>query len=214
MDLPERFSVRIKDYPGLTHGVKRNDNGMYEMKWSRGFFEALCDRCPLTVGAFRNREIDEKHMQAWLESGDWLIVDDSKKERDVKLPDEASSTNSAASLPSQFYFTYKDDNFPKFKATLSDSGEWYEIDWEGRVGSSTYSTKLAQKFVTEKYWKIIDKKPLTAEQRRFNSEFREQIRALGQSIKLNENDIEHKIKLIDSYNERIEQLKAKIVEEV
>jgi endonuclease III len=67
-------------------------------------------------------------------------------------------------------------------------------------------------YLKRQIWEIVDRKPLTAEQKKANKEFEEQIKALESSIKINEQDLEHKLRLIGNYNERIEMLKAKIVE--
>jgi GAF domain-containing protein len=57
-----------------------------------------------------------------------------------------------------------------------------------------------------------DKPALTAEQQRTLKDFKEQVAQLDQSIKLNEQDVAHKMILISSYKARQDELLDKIAE--
>ncbi len=186
MDLPEKFQFRIDTHRDFTHTAKKNSVGDYEVEWAKGWLKQQDIYDPWIVA-------NEKEVKGWVNNGGWIMVGDSKK----KFPDE-------------FYFTNTLDHTCHAKLY----GGIFIIDNLECEHSCGLDVATVQRWVKRGDWKIIDKRPLTAEQLRFNVEFREQIKALESSIKINEQDIEHKIRLIDNYNERIEQLKAKIVEEV
>jgi hypothetical protein len=63
-------------------------------------------------------------------------------------------------------------------------------------------------------WIIVEKKPLTAEQQRQLNDFKERIASLEQSIKLNEQSIEHYKRLVANYETTKQDLLKKIEEMV
>jgi len=133
------------------------------------------------------------------------IVEEAKQE--YTLPDEVPQ------LPSVFYFIV-DEEGEEFKAVECEGG--FHITWDftqGGYEGIDYAAVAVEKFIRNKDWKIINKQPLTAEQLRSNAEAREQIASLLHNIKLRKQDVEHAEILMKNYQERIDQLKSKLVEE-
>jgi hypothetical protein len=134
----------------------------------------------------------------------WVVVDDKPKQE-----------NSASSLPDEFYFhvvCFEDEEL--YKATR-EIGDNFLVTWEssamGQVGTS-YTEGRIQRYLANGDWKIMTKPVLTAEQQKQLKEFKEQVAQLDSSIKLNEQDIEHRNRLIANYKERQEVLRKKIAE--
>jgi hypothetical protein len=189
--LPDKFQFRVDTHPGYTHTATRLAYGAYEINWARGWHKAIGEIKRLTCTS------DDAH--DWVKSGGWLVVDEAPKQEDVVLPDE-------------FYFNVEGDD-ELFKAKRLN-GKMFHITWNsagGREGSH-YTEQKISSYLKEGDWKILDKKPLTAEQKRDLKDFEEQIAQLEQSIKLNEQDVEHKLRLIGNYRARQDDLRDKIKE--
>lgn len=195
MKLPSKFSVRVAEFPGLTHTVKRNDWGDYEVRWSRGFFEALM-AAGKNIETFRDRVVDEDHVQAWLNSKQWQVVDFEQKKQEETLPDVFYIRTQAG----EYTFTKAGDDV------------WCCSTVENNLTAAWHKAEILRNLKSGA-WTRFDKKSLTAEQQRANKEIREQIQQLESSIKIQEQSVEHYQRMCASYRDRIEQLKLKIVEE-
>jgi hypothetical protein len=186
MKLPHKFQMRVKDYPGYTHHVEMNAWGDYEVKWARGFVHE--------VGYLPQRVVASEYAENYADIGAWIVVEDKPKQEEASLPDEFYFLNSVGehfkAQRQQFYWVL----------TSQEDGRTVSVT-EYRVKSSLKTS-----------WKIIDKKPLTAEQQRTLKDFNEQFAQLSQSIKLNEQDVAHKMMLISSYKARQDELLDKIAE--
>lgn len=189
MKLPDKFQFRVAGYTGYTHVAKRLDNNEFKIYWARGWGEDV-QRIEWFV-------CEEGEISKFVTTGNWIIADE-KKAQEQSLPDE-------------FYII---SNGTKYIMIKSGAGWrcWYPDQighgWHGAM----YDKEQIEYFVEAGYWKIINKKPLTVEQKRFNKEYREQIAQLESSIRIHEQSIEHYNRLIGNYCERIETLKSKIVE--
>jgi hypothetical protein len=184
--LPNTFQFRVDAYPGYTHTAKQNAHGDYEVKWARGWH--------LVKNPIERTVAHEHEVQEWVNNGGWLVVEDKPKQG--KLPDE-------------FYFDcFEDDTI--YKATRD--GTDFRIEWSGMRADIPCRYTEAQ--LTERFnsgdWKFLHKKPLTPEQQRTIKDFKEQLLALDSSIKISEQDIEHKQRLIGNYKARQDTLREKI----
>jgi hypothetical protein len=193
--LPDKFQMRTDDFPGFTHTVKLNAHGDYEVTWARGF-----DRKSYSMGrklpnvVFAQEEVLDAVQSLW-----WVIVEDTPKQKGANLPDE-------------FYFLNSQDY--TFKAERDLRTKYFNFESIDSPYSSkgAFSESEAQECLKCGLWKILDKPSLTAEQQRALNEFKEQVAQLDQSIKLNEQDVEHKLRLIGNYRARQDELRAKIKE--
>lgn len=198
MSLPDKFQFRTKTNLGFTHTAKKNANGDYEVEWAKGWLKLNNNTDPWIVAP----DCDIKH---FVESGGWLIVNDTPKVAEQNT------------LPDEFLFQC----FGKGTIyTAKRVGDSFNVTWVWDEPAPDcpnfclYSeTTLRERFARGD-WKILDKKPLTAEQKRANKEFQEQIQQLESSIRIQEQTIEHHTRMICNYMERIETIKGKIVEEV
>lgn len=198
MNLPDVFQMRTLGLPGYTHKVKKNAHGDYEVQWARGF--------PQKVGIVPTCVWTEDQVRQNINQCSWYLIDDTPK---------APVKQAEFTLPDEFYFVCPGSagNYT-YKAKITASAicvTWPEMlnpkePIEYSVGPFTAMVKSGE-------WKIIDKPTLTPEQIRFNKEYNEQIRALESSIKLSQQSEEHQKRLQQQYQERINDLKAKIVEE-
>jgi hypothetical protein len=195
--LPNKFQMRVKKYPGFTHEVKINGWGDYEVKWARGF--------PFAFGELPRVVFDSHEVHVCLEFGDWIIVEDKPKQKEEDF---------ASSLPDEFYFEYL--GWTYFVKRNTDKWDAFTCNAAGlverKVSDGPYSAKTFEGQFKKGTWKLLDKKPLTPEQERQLKDFNEQIAALDQSIKLNQQDIAHKERLIGNYQQRKEDLQEKIAE--
>lgn len=189
--LPDVFQMRVDELPGFTHVVKRLDSGGFKVKWARGWSEVTDIEWSIC---------DEEEAEDFVASGDWIVVDEAKQED---------------SLPDVFYFEHKDKTCSGLVVKTKHGQSGWNVTWSKDSGGRTefYSEFYIPSFIERGDWKIINKKPLTAEQLRANAEAREQISSLEHNIKLRKQDVEHAEILIKNYQERINQLSSKIVEE-
>lgn len=187
MKLPNKFQMRVSSIPGFTHTVTKNANGDYEVNWARGY--------PNKIGSLPIRTFDEWDVDRAVESGAWIVVEETPKQDNVKLPDE-------------FYFQV--DGQGEVYHMLADRDGYKCTDTWGN--SAWHSHTYVVGAVKEGAWRILDKKPLTAEQQRSLKSFQEQVAQLDSSIKLNEQTIEHHERLISNYKSRQDDLRDKIAE--
>jgi len=201
--LPNKFQMRVSHLPSFTHSVSKNANGDYEVNWARGY--------PNKIRSVPRKTFEDWDAVRMVESGSWIIVDDKPKQEETKLPDEWVSEKPPAQIPSQFYFEHKNGH-DAGSVCLTRDGRVWNVLWGGRKEAGYYSYGWIPAFVEKGVWKVIDKKPLTAEQQRQLKEFLEHVAQLSQSIKLNEQDVAHKMMLIGSYKARQDDLLDKIAE--
>jgi hypothetical protein len=201
MSLPDKFQMRTNTHPGFTHTVKRNAWGDYEVNWARGYHNVIHGKPRVTW--------DQQAVEERLQDLAWNIVDEQKAEK------EAAKAPVKESLPDVFHFVMTGSNDTTvFKATKGD--DKYVVSWTedyGRKGQTNYSVKMVQNIVSEGGWTVVEKTPITAEQQRLNKELNEQIAALQSSVRISEQNVEHQRRLQANYNERIDALKSKLVEE-
>lgn len=201
--LPDKFQMRVSAMPHFTNTVKRNAYGDYEVTWARGYPEAL-GKIPVKVFLAEQME--------WIVGeGYWVVVEDKPKQEETKLSDEWVSPKPPAQIPSQFYFAHKEGDCSG-SVSLRKDGKGWDVLWDGEKKAEYYSYNWVPAFINNGSWKILDKKPLTAEQQRSLKEFREQVQQLTNSIKIQEQDVEHKRRLISNYVQRQQELVAKIKE--
>jgi hypothetical protein len=191
--LPDKFQMRTNGFPGFTHTVKLNAHGDYEVTWARGF-----DRKSYSMGqALPNVVFTKEEVRKNVAGCVWYIVEDKpKQEKTEELPDE-------------FYCTYVGTD-KVYKGYFD--GKEYRLSHPTLPAEATYHKSRFLLAVKDGRFKILDKKPLTAEQQRTLKEFKEQVAQLDQSIKLNEQDISHKQRLISNYIARQDDLHKKIEE--
>jgi hypothetical protein len=185
--LPDKFQFRDKDLPGYTHTATLHDYGDYKVKWARGWAQV--------IGVIPDSVIDKNNVKCWVENGCWIIVNDTPKQKEASLPDE-------------FYIEVPRGAIYKFVAIDECTFMCHALDGSKETAPWSYNDISA--YIKSKVWKIVDKKPLTTEQQRTLKEFKEQIAQLDSSIKLNEQDIEHRNRLIGNYKARQNDLRKKI----
>jgi hypothetical protein len=184
-EIPDVFQFRHADYTNYTHTAQLNRYGDYEVKWARGWANV--------VGFVPHVVFDSNEVNWLVEDGLWLLVDDNPKQKD-KLPDE-------------FYFTNSlDERFKAVRGKLY----WTLTCQEG--GRSLSVTEEQVKCSLKHSWKILPKPVLTAEQQRQLKEFKEQIFQLDNSIRIQEQTIEHHNRLVANYKSRQDDLRKKIEE--
>jgi hypothetical protein len=195
--LPDKFQMRTNGFPGFTHTVKLNAHGDYEVTWARGF-----DRKSYSMGRVLPHVVfTEEEVRKNVAGCMWYIVEDTPKQKEAEV-----------SLPDEFYFLVEGDD-ELFKAKRLNNNVFH-ITWDSeasREGSQYLAEKISS-YLKEGVWKIIDKKPLTAEQQRALKDFQEQVAQLDSSIKLNEQTIEHHARMIANYKSRQDDLRDKIAE--
>jgi hypothetical protein len=189
MKLPNKFQFRVKCLPGFTHTISKNAHGDYEVKWARGY--------PNKIREVPRAVLEECRVHSLVEVGAWIVVNDKQKQ------DE---------LPDEFYF--KHSHCPDDMHFTKRCGDFYMTTWN--CGTEEQHTVSGVVDYVKKFgwWIIQDKKPLTAEQQRQLNDFKERIASLEQSIKLNEQDVEHKRRLISNYEATKADLLKKIEEMV
>jgi hypothetical protein len=187
--LPDKFQFRVDTHPGYTHTATRRAHGAYEINWARGWHKAIGEIKWLTCTA------DEVHN--WVKSGGWLVVEDTPKQKEADLPDE-------------FYAAHS-PNSETIWHMKKDGDSWFS-NYRGMRNDVAYSETWLRNVFKEGLWCIVKKKTLTQEEQRALNEFKDQVAQLDQSIKLNEQDICHKQRLIANYNERRADLQKKIKE--
>jgi hypothetical protein len=188
MKLPDKFQMRVSRIPGFTHTVTKNTHGDYEVNWARGY--------PNKIGSLPRKTFDEGYVDQTVESGEWIVVEDTPKQDDMKLPDE-------------FYYRHRYGHVSGFAKRVANG---FDIIWADCDGCIFFAESLVNYFVDNGLWKILDKRPLTAEQQRTLKNFQEQVAQLDSSIKLNEQTIEHHTRLIANYKSRQDDLRDKIAE--
>jgi hypothetical protein len=186
--LPHKFQFRHCQHSNYTHTAKMNANGDYEVNWARGWANV--------IGIVPNVVFDSDLAAELVKAGSWVVVDDKPKQE-----------NSASSLPDEFYFL--NSLGERFKAVRGQSYWTLTRQEDGRTLSVT-DDQVKHSLKTS--WEMITKLVLTAEQQRQVKEYKEQVAQLDSSIKLNEQDIEHRNRLIANYKERQETLRKKIEE--
>jgi hypothetical protein len=201
-ELPGSFQMRVKGYPAYTHKVKRNAHGDYEVTWARGWAEVI-QQVPWRIA-------DSREVENAIRDGDWIVVEDKPKQKDVLL-DVSASAKPAAQLPSQFYFKHIDSHIV-FKAALDSVCPGYNITWDKQGHESFFYIEDAATYVGDGRWKILDKPVRTPEQERALKQYKEQIAQLDSSIRINEQSVEHYLRLIAGYEERQKELLAKVEE--
>jgi hypothetical protein len=187
MKLPDKFQFRVSAYQGYTHTAKLNAHGDYEVKWARGWHLVAAQSIDWIVAT-------ENEVQGWVNGGGWLIVDEQPKQE---------------VLPDEFYFEHENKDYSG-KAYREPYG--WTVNWGNDWPNSFYHESWISHFINKGMWKIVDKKPITAEQQRQLNDFKERVAALEQSIKLNEQDVEHKKRLIANYESTKQDLLKKIEE--
>lgn len=198
MKLPSRFTFQLKRAKGFTHSAKVVEDQV-EVKWSRGWHESRvgCGDEPYD-SIWSVCSVDS--VENWVQKGSWIIVDQPEAKQEDTLPDE---------------FTLKANLFgSKFQCTRTKGG----FNFVNERGATTLDSPISEEFILDAIqdgaWKIIDKKPLTAPQQKANAEYREQIQQLNNSIRIQEQTVEHHERMIANYKGRIADLEQKIVEEV
>lgn len=194
-DLPHKFQFRTRKNPSFTHSCKLNAYGDYEVKWARGFFNEI-GRVLYVV--YSRKELEEK-----FESNSWIIVVDKPKQE-----------NSASSLPDEFLVQHSDSGNKYILKRVSES-VWHIYGTNGTKEVNPnypYSLERILGYIEQGAWKIVNKPTLTAEQQKQLKEFKEQIAQLEQSIKLNQQDICHKERLVANYEQRKSDVLSKIAE--
>ena len=184
-DLPVKFQFRHCYHTNYTHTAKLNAHGDYEVNWARGWANV--------IGKVPNVVFDSNLAKELIEAGSWELVDDKPKQKE--------------GLSDEFYFQCESDSLDvTYKAKKID-GKFF-VTWDGMIPSfpAWYTEDQLQCRFKEGHWKIITKPVLTAEQQRQVKELREQVTQLDQSIKLNEQDVEHKLRLISNYEARQKDL--------
>lgn len=192
-ELPIKFQMRAYGFPGFTHTVKMNGWGDYEVTWARGF-----DRLSHSMGgSLPNKVFDVEKVKQFVRNCEWFVIDDKPKQEEVstKLPD---------------VFCFDTPCGTGYKATKRDG--YYQVTWRGDDEGTTYGLTMVADCVKQGIWKIIDKEPLTPEQQRALKDFKEQVAQLEQSIKLNQQDICHKDRLVANYEQRKSDVLGKIAE--
>jgi hypothetical protein len=189
--LPDKFQMRLSATPGYTHTVKRNAHGDYEVNWARGYSNTL-HVIPSKVWA--QEEVLDAVQSLW-----WVIVEDTPKQKGANLPDE-------------FYFLNSQDYTFKAKRDLRTKYFNFESIDSPYSSKGAFSESEAQECLKCGLWKILDKKPLTAEQQRTLNEFKEQIAQLDSSIRIAEQNIEHHNRMVANYRQRQNDLRDKIRE--
>lgn len=188
-ELPHKFQMRTNGFPGFTHTVKLNKWGDYEVTWARGF-----DRMSYCIdGSIPNKTFDAGEVTKFVRNCEWVIVEYKPMVEDV--------------LPDEFYFLNSLDEH--FKAQRQQSYWLLTSQEHGRtVSVSEDQVKSALKTS----WKILTKPILTAEQQRQVKAFREQIDQLSNSIRIQEQTVEHHTRMIANYLARQDDLHEKIAE--
>lgn len=193
MKLPEKFQMRHTDNAGFTHCVKRVGD-KFKVKWARGWAEDLYRRKGKVL--YYNN-FDEEDIVEYIKRGSWIIVDEKKPQEEA--------------LPDVIHFKLYGNPY-----VLTKSGCNWQCWHKGQVGNkdrgSYYSEEELKKYFADGTWERYEPVVLTAEQQRANKDCQERIAALNSSIKLNQQDIEHRNRLIANYEQQIKDLKAKIVE--
>jgi hypothetical protein len=193
MKLPDNFQMRVSRIPGFTHTVTKNGYGDYEVNWARGY--------PDKIGSLPRKTFEECDVTQMVEYGAWVVVEDTPKQEEASLPDD-------------FCVQHRDSGH-KYVLKKKSYNVWNIYDPDGATEANPnypYTSDQINKYLASRTWKIIDKKPLTPEQQRTLKEFKEQVQQLDSSIKLNEQDIEHRNRLIANYKARQDDLRKKIEE--
>lgn len=184
-DLPSKFQFRHKRDTGFTHTCKINARGDYEVTWARGWANV--------IGEVPWRVFQKLEVEYAVNACDWMVVEDKPKQEE-ELPDEFYFLNSLGE---------------PFKAQRLQHYWQLTCQEDGRtVSVSEDQVKTSLKIS----WKILDKRPLTAEQQKAVNAFREQIQQLDSSIRINEQTIEHHQRMIGNYEQRQNDLLEKIAE--
>lgn len=189
--LPSKFQFRLYEHQGYTHIAEQVSPGAYKIKWARGWHNI--------VNAIEWTDCLDSEIQGWVDDGGWIIVDDTPEQ---KKQEEA--------LPDFFLCTYDSREEPYNAEVIGDRVYVWLDGWETKA---SYTVENFKALIGKGGFQVLDKRPLTAEQQRSNKEYREQIATLESSIRLNEQDIEHKKRLIASYEGRKSDLLKKIVED-
>lgn len=195
MKLPDSFQFRDKADIGFTHSCKRNAYGDYEVKWARGWAERI-NEVPWCVA-------HESEVDHWVSGGGWTIVEEKPKQ-----------TASTSSLPDEFYVQNCDSGHI-YVMKKRYEGVWdiyYKDGVEKAYPNHAYHSDLILNYFKSGTWKILTKPILTTEQQRQVKEFREQIDQLSNSIRIQEQTVEHHTRMIANYRDRQDDLHEKIAE--
>lgn len=194
-ELPIKFQMRAYGFPEFTHTVKMNGWGDYEVTWARGF-----DRLSHSMGgSLPNKVFDVEKVKQFVRNCEWFVIEDKPKQKE-----------SADSLPDEFYFKlYGQGCVYKMKR---DGDGYHCTDPHAPADEGGHHTYAFTKRTIEEGSWVVCNAPLTAEQQKAVNAFREQIQQLDSSIKINEQDIEHKLRLIANYKQRQNDLLEKIAE--
>jgi hypothetical protein len=190
MELPEKFSFRRKDCPGFTHSAKVKGDEV-EVKWARGWANEI-NEVPW-------EDASKESVESWVQSGRWIIVEGKPKSK----------------YPDVFHFinTFGGND----KLTMTRDGDEWRCWHYGNIGEEGAGCRYSESEISNRFdggwWTPYEPKQLTAEQIRRNKEINEMLAQLDSSIKIAEQNIEHHNRLIQSYEERKEELKKGLVEE-
>lgn len=197
MKLPEKFQFRAKDEPAFTHTAKLVKD-KYQVKWARGFERHFMEKHCLKKFADSDWNVSSAERQ--VELGSWLVVEEAPQKQALPL------------LPDEFYFKVLGQGHA-YKMTLVDG--YFRCTTAASdtppLHGAPHNVQDVKRNVKGGVWVIVN--VLTAEQKRANKEAREQVQALESSIKISQQAIAHKERLIASYEERKQDLLNKIVEE-
>jgi hypothetical protein len=191
MELPNKFTFRLNSNPHFTHSAKV-EGDVVKVKWARGWANEI-DEVPWC-------ETSKYAVEGWVSDGGWVIVEEGKKPN--KYPDVFHFINTIGGND---------------KLTMTRDGDEWRCWHYGNIGEEGAGCRYSESEISNRFdggwWTPYEPERLTAEQLRRNKEINEQLAQLDSSIKIAEQNIEHHNRLIQSYEERKEELKKGLVEE-
>jgi hypothetical protein len=125
MELPNKFSFRLKVSPGFTHSAKV-DGDMVEVKWARGWVNEI-NKVPWT-------EVSKGGVELWVQTGSWIIVEDGKKPS--KYPDVFHFINTIGGND---------------KLTMTRDGDEWRCWHYGNIGQSGCGARYNESVISNRF---------------------------------------------------------------
>lgn len=187
MNLPDVFQMRTLGFLGFTHKVAKNAHGDYEVIWARGF--------PQKVGTVPQVVWTEDAVMQNVNQCSWYVVTEDKPK------------HSTSSFPDEFYFKVPRGEVYRFAKISSHKYMCHAL--KDANDCAPWSVEDIKQHLKSGVWTMVSK-PLTPEQQRQVKAFKEQIDQLSNSIRIQEQTVEHHTRMIANYLARQDDLQEKI----